>query len=77
MLSTTSQSTPDILTPTEVATLLRIGRSSVYKLLNSGALASFRIGKKIIIPKNAIDTYIEQKMSYNSSATNQINRSLS
>lgn len=37
---------PQYLTPREVMDLLCIGRNTFYKLVNSGALKAFRIGKQ-------------------------------
>lgn len=41
----------DVLTVDEVCTALHIGKNSVYKLLQMGALQSIKIGRKYIIPK--------------------------
>lgn len=47
---------PDVLLPSEVQDILRIGRNKVYDLLRSGEIKSLRIGNKFIIPKmNLID----------------------
>ena len=45
----------------EVCEALHIGRNSVYKLLNSGDLKGWRIGKCWKIPKRAVKDYICQK----------------
>lgn len=43
----------DVLTVAELQEILNIGRNSAYALLQSGALPSFRIGKKWRVPKDA------------------------
>ena len=48
----------EILTPEEVADYLYIGMNSVYKLLESGKLKAFRIGRNWKIPKASLDEYI-------------------
>lgn len=47
-----------LMTPEEAADALRIGRSTCYELLASGALASVRIGRSRRIPRQALDDYV-------------------
>ncbi len=49
---------PEILTVTEVARLLRIGKNKAYELVNSGRLGCIRIGGKIIVPKLKLIEFI-------------------
>ncbi len=51
----------EILTPEDVMEYLYIGRNAVYKLLNSGELKAFRVGRNWKIPKKALDEYIIQQ----------------
>ena len=47
---------PDVVTPDDLQTMLKIGRNSVYGLLKNKLIKSIRVGKKYIIPKeNVID----------------------
>lgn len=48
----------DILTPEDLMGLLSIGKSTLYKLLNSRELQSFKIGEKHKISKQALIAYI-------------------
>ena len=48
----------DLLTVEEACELLRMGRDSVYKLLNSNKLKGFRNGRIWRIPKQAVIEYI-------------------
>ena len=52
---------PDLLTPMEVAALLRISRTSVYESLRGGALKTIAIrwGRKYLIPKAALRRLVE------------------
>lgn len=50
----------DILTPEEVMKRLNIGRNAVYKLLNSGEIKGFRVGRKWKIPRKAVEGYIDK-----------------
>ena len=49
---------PDVLTPMEAAKVLRIGRSTIYKLLSEGEIKSFKIKTKILIPKSFLQDFI-------------------
>ena len=51
----------DVLTVSDVAEILYVGRNTVYELLNSGALEGFRIGKTWRIPKVNLERYIIEK----------------
>lgn len=51
----------EILTPSEVAELLYIGKNTIYDLLNSGEIPAFRIGRSWKIPRNSLEEYITQK----------------
>ncbi len=50
----------DVLTVDEVCTALHIGKNSVYKLLQIGALQSIKIGRKYIIPKIFLIDFISK-----------------
>lgn len=47
----------EYLTPKEVMNLLYIGRNTFYKLVNSGELPAFRIGKQWRVQKSALSAY--------------------
>lgn len=49
----------DILTTEEVMELLNIGKNALYKLLASGRLKAFRIGRNWKIPRKSVDEYID------------------
>jgi excisionase family DNA binding protein len=49
-----------LLTPTEAAQALGIGRSKLYELLRSGAVPSVRIGTCRRIPADALAAVIAQ-----------------
>lgn len=55
------QNSPDVLTVHEVQDALRIGRAGVYKLLTSGELGYFKLGKTYKIPKDALIAYMNRK----------------
>ena len=52
----------EILTPEDVMDYLYIGRNAVYKLLKSGELKAFRVGRNWKIPKKALDEYIDSNI---------------
>ena len=45
----------------EAQDALRIGRAGVYKLLTSGELGYFKLGKNYKIPKDALIAYMNRK----------------
>ncbi len=47
------------LTPKEVMSLLYIGRNTFYKMVNSGELPAFRVGKLWRVSRKALINYIE------------------
>ena len=50
---------PAIMRPDALADVLQIGRNSVYELLHSGKIKSFRIGHQIRISKAALLQFVE------------------
>lgn len=50
----------DILTTEEVMELLNIGKNAIYKLLASGELKAFRMGRNWKIPRKEVDAYIDK-----------------
>lgn len=48
------------LTVNQAATALGVGRQSVLNLIRSHALRHVRIGRKIIIPRDAIGEFLER-----------------
>lgn len=51
----------DILDLKQFMEYLNIGRTTAYKLLKSGEIRVFRIGKVYKIPRKSVDEYIEKK----------------
>lgn len=45
---------PDVLTPAEVRSFLRLGRNATYDLLKGGKLRSVRLGQKYLVPRKAV-----------------------
>ena len=46
------------LTVAEVATLMRVSKMTVYRLVHSGELASVRVGRSFRVPERAVDDYL-------------------
>ena len=53
----------EILTREEVMDILKIGRSTFYKLLQSGELKGFKEGNRYKVPAESIEEYINNRMS--------------
>jgi excisionase family DNA binding protein len=48
-----------LLTVAEVASALRVSTMTVYRLVNNGSLAAFRIGKNYRIKRADLDAYLQ------------------
>jgi excisionase family DNA binding protein len=55
----TFDSAPDVLNVEEVAALLRIGRNGAYDLVKSGVLRSVRIGRRIVVAKSSLLSFLQ------------------
>ena len=51
----------EYLTPREVMNLLYIGRNTFYKLVNSGELPAFRIGKLWRVARSDLERFVSGK----------------
>lgn len=49
---------PDVVQVEDLMEMLHIGRNSAYDLLSTGKIKTIRIGRKYIIPKRNVISYI-------------------
>ena len=61
-----SESRPDpkFLTIAEVATMMRVSKMTVYRLVHSGELPAVRVGRSFRVPEGDVDEYL-RKSFYN------------
>jgi excisionase family DNA binding protein len=52
-----------LLRMAEAATVLGLGRSTVYQLVRQGELPFVKVGRAIRIPAQALDTWVDGKTS--------------
>ena len=52
---------PDVMTPKQVQVALNIGRTWTYRLLKSGKIPSFRVGKSYRIAKRQLIKYVKSQ----------------
>lgn len=52
----------EILTREEVMEFLKIGRSTFYRLLQTGELKGFKEGNQYKVPVESVEKYVEMKM---------------
>ncbi len=57
-----SEQAPLVYSVEEAADLLGIGRTFMFRLVATGEVESFKIGKKRKIPRDALDAYIERQL---------------
>ena len=50
-----------LITIDELCELLMIGRNAAYKLLTTGKIKSFKIGRVWKIPRDSIQSYIKEQ----------------
>jgi len=60
---------PDLVSVEQIMTMLNIGKSKAYKLIQSNAIRHIRIGATIRVPKQYLIDFIEQ-LCYNGIAVN-------
>lgn len=51
---------PDVVSIDDLKKMLNIGRNTAYKLLNENKIKAIRIGKKYIIPKSSVISFLTQ-----------------
>ena len=51
----------DLITVDELCELLFIGKNAAYRLLNTGEVKAFRIGRSWKIPREAVYEYVRRK----------------
>jgi excisionase family DNA binding protein len=44
----------------EMAAVLRMGRNTAYNVIKRGQVPSIRLGRRILIPRRAVDQLLEQ-----------------
>ena len=49
-----------VLTVPELARVLRIGRTTAYKMVQEGLIPAARIGKIIRIPRHAVENFLKK-----------------
>lgn len=52
----------EILIREEVMEVLKIGRSTFYKLIHEGSLKGFKEGNRYKVPAESIDEYVNKRM---------------
>jgi excisionase family DNA binding protein len=46
------------LTVAEVATIMRVSKMTVYRLVHSGEMPAVRVGRSFRVPEQAVDDYL-------------------
>ncbi len=47
------------LTVAEVATIMRVSKMTVYRLVHGGELPAVRVGRSFRVPETAVDQYLQ------------------
>jgi len=51
---------PMTLTVEEIATILRVGRNTAYRLVQEGDIRCIRCGRKILIPRESLEKFLSE-----------------
>lgn len=52
-----------LLTPKEAQAYLNLSKTTIYQFCNNGELPVIRFGKKILIDREKLDQWIDEKLS--------------
>lgn len=47
------------LTVAEVASMMRVSKMTVYRLVHSGELSAVKVGRSYRVPENAVHAYLQ------------------
>ncbi|GAB3110663.1 helix-turn-helix domain-containing protein [Janibacter alkaliphilus] len=47
------------LTVAEVASIMRVSKMTVYRMVHNGDLPAVRVGRSFRVPKDAVDAYLK------------------
>ncbi|GAA3605691.1 helix-turn-helix domain-containing protein [Marihabitans asiaticum] len=47
------------LTVAEVASIMRVSKMTVYRMVHAGELPAVRVGRSFRVPKEAVDAYLD------------------
>ena len=50
---------PDVLTVSEVASVLRLGRNATYEAIQRGEIPAVKFGRRLLVPKAALIRCLE------------------
>lgn len=50
---------PDVLTVQEAGEVLRVGRTTMYRLVQNGQVQCVKIGRKVLIPRIFLQNFLE------------------
>jgi excisionase family DNA binding protein len=51
-----------VLTVAEVASIMRVSKMTVYRLVHSGELPAVRVGRSFRVPEQAVDDYLRHSL---------------
>jgi excisionase family DNA binding protein len=65
-----NKNNPTVLTVHEVAKILRIGRISAYQAIERGEVPAIRIGRRILVPRMALEQVLNRFSTPKSAVNN-------
>lgn len=62
---------PDVLTIAQLQEALPVGKNLLYELIRTKRIKSFRVGRKILIPKKALIDFVKNGIADSAEAPSQ------
>jgi excisionase family DNA binding protein len=56
----TTQAPSTLLTIDEAASMLRVGRTTIFRLVAEGELMSIKVGRRRLVPTASLDDFVER-----------------
>lgn len=53
---------PSFLTVAEVASMLRVSKMTVYRMVHSGELPAMQVGRSFRVPRRAVEEYLASRL---------------
>ena len=66
-----SEEEPLVYSPDEARKLLKISRGLMYEAISSGQIPSIRIGRRLLVPRSALEKLLADPKPFNSASTSR------
>ncbi len=67
----THEEEPLVYSPNETRKLLKISRGLMYEAINTGQIPSIRIGRRLLVPRSALEKLLTDPKPFNNANTSK------